>query len=110
MERRRSWIGSWPVYRQLTGTDRRGLGAAAKSDRSRVARTSTADQVFMGNIERGRSGEQRPGPTVAPASTAAPAIGSAQPVPQPAAPPEKHQGQQAAIRPSQPSPAPGFSF
>jgi|GEM_PF-2485328 len=25
----RSWIGSWPVYRQLTGPDRRGLGAAA---------------------------------------------------------------------------------
>jgi formate dehydrogenase major subunit len=45
VDRRRSWIGSWPVYRQLTGTDRRGLGAAAKSDRSRVARTSTADQV-----------------------------------------------------------------
>ena len=38
-------IGSWPVYRQLTGTDRRGLGAAAKSDRPRVARTSTADAV-----------------------------------------------------------------
>jgi formate dehydrogenase major subunit len=36
---------NWPVYRQLTGTDRRGLGAAAKSDRPRVARTSTADQV-----------------------------------------------------------------
>jgi formate dehydrogenase major subunit len=35
----------WPVYRQLTGTDRRGLGAAAKSDRLRVARTSTADAV-----------------------------------------------------------------
>lgn len=35
----------WPVYRQLTGTDRRGLGAAAKSDRSRQARTATADQV-----------------------------------------------------------------
>jgi formate dehydrogenase major subunit len=45
VERRRNWIGSWPVYRQLTGTDRRGLGAAAKSDRSRVARTSTADAV-----------------------------------------------------------------
>ena len=42
---RRSWIGSWPVYRQLTGTDRRGLGAAATSDRPRVARTSTADAV-----------------------------------------------------------------
>jgi len=41
----RSWIGSWPVYRQLTGTDRRGLGAAAKSDQPRVARTSTADAV-----------------------------------------------------------------
>ena len=35
----------WPVYRQLTGADRRGLGAAAKSDRPRVARTSTADTV-----------------------------------------------------------------
>jgi len=23
-----TWIGSWPVYRQLTGTDHRGLGAA----------------------------------------------------------------------------------
>src|SRR5260370_39596694 len=41
----RSRIGSWPVYRQLTGTDRRGLGAAAKSDHPRVARTSTADAV-----------------------------------------------------------------
>jgi formate dehydrogenase major subunit len=36
---------SWPVYRQLTGTDRRGLGAAARSGRPRVARTATADQV-----------------------------------------------------------------
>jgi formate dehydrogenase major subunit len=42
---RRTWIGSWPVYRQLTGTDRLGLGAAAKSDHPRVARTSTADAV-----------------------------------------------------------------
>jgi formate dehydrogenase major subunit len=38
-------LRSWPVYRQLTGTDRSGLGAAAKSDRPRVARTSTADRV-----------------------------------------------------------------
>ncbi len=39
---------SWPVYRQLTGTDRRGLGAAArKGDYAayREARTSTADRV-----------------------------------------------------------------
>ena len=41
----RSWIGSWPAYRQLTGTDHRGLGAAAKGDHPRVARTSTADAV-----------------------------------------------------------------
>ena len=41
----RRWLGSWPVYRQLTGTDRRGLGAAAKSGHSRQARTSTADAV-----------------------------------------------------------------
>jgi formate dehydrogenase major subunit len=41
----RSWIGSWPVYRQLTGTDRRGLGAAAKSGRRSQARTTTADAV-----------------------------------------------------------------
>ena len=36
---------NWPVYRQLTGTDRSGLGAAVKSDRLRIARTSTADRV-----------------------------------------------------------------
>jgi formate dehydrogenase major subunit len=36
---------NWPVYRQLTGTDHRGLGAAVKSDHPRVARTSTADRV-----------------------------------------------------------------
>ena len=41
----RSRIGSWPVYRQLTGTDRRGLGAAARSQARREARTSKADAV-----------------------------------------------------------------
>jgi formate dehydrogenase major subunit len=43
----RTWVGSWPVYRQLTGADRGGLGAAAKSDRTAKlrARTSTADRV-----------------------------------------------------------------
>jgi formate dehydrogenase major subunit len=38
-------IGSWPVYRQLTGPDHRGLGAAADSGKFRQARTSTADAV-----------------------------------------------------------------
>ena len=43
----RTWIEGWPVYRQLTGTDPLGRGAAAKSDRSRAltARTETADSM-----------------------------------------------------------------
>ena len=31
----RTWIEGWPVYRQLTGTDPLGRGAAAKSPRGR---------------------------------------------------------------------------
>ena len=43
----RTWIEGWPVYRQLTGTDPLGRGAAAQSDRSKslTARTETADRV-----------------------------------------------------------------
>jgi len=43
----RTWIGHWPVYRQLTGTDPLGRGAAAQSDRSKAltARTETADSM-----------------------------------------------------------------
>jgi len=43
----RTWIGEWPVYRQLTGSDRTGRGAAAKSRASsRLApRTQTAEKV-----------------------------------------------------------------
>ncbi len=43
----RQWIGSWPVYRQFTGDDPLGRGAAAKSAGSErlKARVSTADQV-----------------------------------------------------------------
>ena len=44
---RRTRIESWPVYRQLTGPDRRGLGAATKSETSARLRprTATADRV-----------------------------------------------------------------
>jgi formate dehydrogenase major subunit len=39
-------VQSWPVLRQLTGTDRRGLGAAAQSAQNpRKARTATADKI-----------------------------------------------------------------
>ncbi len=43
----RTWIGSWPVYRQFTGDDPLGRGAAAKSAGSEriKARVSTADKV-----------------------------------------------------------------
>ena len=43
----RTFIEGWPVYRQLTGTDPLGRGAAAQSDKSKslTARTETADSV-----------------------------------------------------------------
>ena len=43
----RTWIGSWPVYRQLTGADPLGRGTAAESPRSLhlTPRTATADRV-----------------------------------------------------------------
>ena len=43
----RTWIDSWPVYRQLTSTDPLGRGKAAQSPRSRdlEPRTVTADRV-----------------------------------------------------------------
>ena len=44
---KRSWIESWPVYRQVAGPDRLGLGAAAKSKVSEGLRprTAAADRV-----------------------------------------------------------------
>jgi formate dehydrogenase major subunit len=43
----KTWLDSWPVYRQLTGSDPLGRGKAARSKRtdSLVARTATADRV-----------------------------------------------------------------
>ena len=45
----KQWIEGWPVYRQLTGTDPLGRGAAAKSATSDrlTARTETADRVVQ---------------------------------------------------------------
>ncbi|GLZ02978.1 formate dehydrogenase subunit alpha [Actinomadura sp. NBRC 104412] len=45
----RTWVEGWPVYRQLTGTDRLGRGAAAESAHtaSLTPRTSTADRVVQ---------------------------------------------------------------
>jgi formate dehydrogenase major subunit len=43
----RTWIAGWPAYRQATGTDRFGRGAAVKSGVSArlTARTTSADKV-----------------------------------------------------------------
>jgi formate dehydrogenase major subunit len=43
----KTWIEGWPVYRQVTGTDPLGRGAAAQSPRSATltARTADADRV-----------------------------------------------------------------
>ena len=43
----KTWIEGWPVYRQVTGTDPLGRGAATKSERSRAltARTENADSM-----------------------------------------------------------------
>ena len=44
---RRRGLRAWPAYRQLTSDDRRGLGAAAASERTRQLRprTAVADKV-----------------------------------------------------------------
>lgn len=41
------WVVNWPVYRQLTGTDRLGRGRAVRSPHTEAARsrTETADRV-----------------------------------------------------------------
>ena len=43
----RTFLEGWPVYRQLTGTDPLGRGAAAQSEKSKslTARTETADSM-----------------------------------------------------------------
>ena len=42
-----NWVQRWPAYRQLSGSDRLGLGAAAKSAKTQrtTPRTKTADNV-----------------------------------------------------------------
>jgi formate dehydrogenase major subunit len=45
--KRPRWVADWPVYRQLTGTDRLGRGRAVRSPHTEAARprTETADRV-----------------------------------------------------------------
>jgi formate dehydrogenase major subunit len=45
----KTWIGDWPVVRQMTGRDRLGRGQAAQSPHTRelTPRTATADKVVQ---------------------------------------------------------------
>jgi formate dehydrogenase major subunit len=45
----RTWLGSWPVYRQVTGQDRLGRGAAVRSagTESAAPRTETAERMVQ---------------------------------------------------------------
>ena len=47
MAKVKTWLDSWPVYRQLTGSDPFGRGKAARSKGTdaTVSRTATADRV-----------------------------------------------------------------
>ena len=78
-----------------------------------IRNANTAERVFFDKGEHNVPGGKRPVPTMA-APQSAPGIGSATPVPVPAAPPAPKLAQQQAVRPAQPqasaSAAPGFSF
>ena len=77
-----------------------------------------AQRLLVGQAHAGHSGEQRPGPTVAPARTVAPGIGTvgeASPVAPSPAPPAREVTAAAAPPPQQPQPRapsaqPGFNF
>ena len=45
----KTWLDAWPVFRQLTGPDPLGRGAAARSKATEnvVSRTATADRVVQ---------------------------------------------------------------
>jgi len=70
------------------------------------------ERVFLDSRDNSRPGAVRPGPTMAQPQSQRPAIGAATPLPAPAAPPQRQarQEKQQAVRPQQPSAAPGFSF
>ncbi|HMG46526.1 MAG TPA: type II and III secretion system protein family protein [Allosphingosinicella sp.] len=71
-----------------------------------------AQRLLIGQANDSRSGEQRPGPTVAPARTVAPGIttGDATPAVPHRAPPARETRAAAAPPPNQPSAQPGFNF
>jgi pilus assembly protein CpaC len=76
---------------------------------------NTAERVFLGTSEYGKSGAQRPMPTVAPPRGAAPGMGGVAALPAQQAPeqlpaPQKRADKPPVLRTEQASATPGFSF
>ncbi|HEX8526525.1 type II and III secretion system protein family protein [Allosphingosinicella sp.] len=74
--------------------------------------SSTMERVFLDKQEKNRSGEARPGPTMAQAQVAGPGMSSLpQPPRTPNSPAPRQQAKQQAVKPEQTAAAaPGFSF
>ena len=73
---------------------------------------NTAERVFLGTAEYGRSGAKRPMPTMAPPQSASPGMGGVAAAPAPARlpAPQQRADKPAAVRTEQASATPGFSF
>ena len=76
---------------------------------------NTAERVFLGTSDYGRSGAQRPMPTMGPPRSAAPGLGGTAAVvpqsgPAPLPAPQQRAEKPPAVRTEQASAAPGFSF
>ena len=73
--------------------------------------STTMERVLLDKQERNRTGERRPGPTMAPPRVSGPGLSAVgDPAPAPAAPQPARQAQQRAVKPDQTAAAPGFSF
>jgi pilus assembly protein CpaC len=70
------------------------------------------ERVLLDTRENSKPAATRPGPTMVQPQSQGPGLGAAAPLPSPAAPPQRQarQEQKPAVRPQQPSAAPGFSF
>ena len=73
--------------------------------------STTMERVLLDKQERNRSGEARPGPTMAQPQVAGPGMSSLpQPARAPSSPAPRQQAKQQAVKPEQSAAAPGFSF
>ncbi|HEY7810776.1 MAG TPA: type II and III secretion system protein family protein [Allosphingosinicella sp.] len=74
-----------------------------------IRSSNTVNRVLLDRAEQNRTGEARPGPTMA-APTSVPALSSYEAPRTPAAPAPTKRAEQRAVKPEQTAAAPGFSF